>query len=154
MRNKVSSSAVRRVARGERGFSVIENLFAIGLLGITIVGSLNLHVYTLHANGANQRYSTMVDEVQALIDGYRGQGLNALLGKFSGVRSAIANGAETSEEVPSVSTQVSYRVTFTAINNAPGSAPQAVQLRIEATHERGKLGTKLFSYETIIAQTS
>lgn len=138
----------------ERGFSVLENLFAIGLLGITIVGSLNLHVYTLHANGANQRYSVMIDEVQSIIDGYRRQGLISILSKFGGLRTTIHNGAITTEEVSSVASQISYLVTFTALSTASGSAPQAVQVRIDATHERGKLGTKLFSYETIIAHTS
>jgi hypothetical protein len=45
-------------------------------------------------------------------------------------------------------------VTFTALSSASGSAPQAVQVRIDATQQRGKLGAKVFSYETIIAQTA
>ncbi|MFM1847870.1 MAG: hypothetical protein RL417_1344 [Pseudomonadota bacterium] len=134
--------------------SIIENLFAIGLLGITIVGTVNLHIYTLHANGANQHYSALIDEVQAIFDGYRSAGLNSLLGKFEGLRTAIANGATVTESLSSVSSNVSYVVTFTALSSASGSAPQAVQVRIDATQQRGKLGTKVFSYETIIAQTA
>ena len=140
--------------RHEAGFSIVENLFAITLLGLTIVGTVKLHIYTLHANTANQHYSTLVDEVQAIVDGYRHGGLNALLAKYGGLRNAITNGATTTETVSSVSPNVSYLVTFTALSAASGSAPQAVRVRIDATHNRGKLGTKVFSYETIIAQTT
>jgi Tfp pilus assembly protein PilV len=138
----------------ERGFSIIENLFAIALLGLTVLGTTNLHVYTLHANAANQDYSTLIDEVQSIIDGYRQEGLNSILARFGEVRTAIINGATTSQSIESVSPDVTYVVTFAAMSSASGSAPQAVRVRIEATHIRGKLGTRVFSYETIIAQTA
>jgi len=147
-------SSPRRRARAEHGVSVIENLFAIAHLGLTIVGTVKLHIYTLHANTANQHYSTLVDEVQAIVDGYRHSGLNAVLAKYGALRTTIGNGATRTETVASVSPNVSYLVTFTALSAASGSAPQAVRVRIDATHLRGKLGTKVFSYETIIAHTA
>lgn len=138
----------------ERGFSIVENLIAIGLLGIVIVGSARLHIYTLQANGTAQDYSTLNDEAQALVDNYRGQGFDALLARFGGSRTAIANGATVSETTPSVSPKIAYVTTFTAIAAASGGAPQAIHVRIEATQQRGALGEHVFSYETIIAHTA
>jgi hypothetical protein len=138
--------------RAERGSGIIENVIALALLGITIVGSVNLHVYTLQANGANRNFSTLTEEVQAIMDGYRGEGLNAILGRFGIPRTTITNGTTTSETVASVIPAISYQVTFTAINIASGGAPQAVRVTILATQQRGSLGISEFSYETVISQ--
>jgi len=116
------------------------------------MGSVNLHVYTLHANSANQNFSTLTEEVQALVDGYRSQGLNARLGKFGIPRASIAHGATAVETVDSVSPTIGYTVTFTALNATSGSAPQAVRVTIVATQDRGTLGSTEFRYETVIAQ--
>lgn len=139
---------------GERGSGVIENVIAMGLLGLTIVGSVNLHVYTLHANEANQNFGTLSEEVQAIADEYRSGGLNALLARFPGPRNAIVDGAIANEMRDSISPFIDYTVTFTAINSATGSPPQAVRVTIVAQQQRGKLGPSQYRYETIIAHAT
>jgi len=144
----------RESKHSSAGFSIMETLVAISLLGVTLAAVTRLHIYTLHSNGAVRDYSTLNGDLRGVVDSYRNLAFATLLTKFGAAHINIANGATVTETPTSSNRHVTFSALLTAIKSSSGGAPEAIKLTITATQKKGKLGTKAFNYETIIAQTS
>ena len=143
-----------RMCAKERGVSIIEILVAISLLGIVIVSSSNLIIVSMHANQAARTYSSVVADVQQIIDDYRGQGYVALLNKFGGSWSAITNGQTVVETTTSDRSRATYSVTLTAVKSSSDANPVAIQVEVSAAHRRGKFGDTTYTFHTMISQST
>ena len=138
----------------ERGFGIVENLVAISLLGIAIVGTTSLVVNTFHMNAASRSHTAVMSDVEAIIDSYRSSGFASLLDEYGIGYSAIVNGQTVTRTVTSAESKASYQVTLMAIKTSSAGLPEAIRLTISSSHRRGKLGTAAYQFETLIAQVN
>ncbi len=138
---------------GTRGFALIESLVAVVMLSLTIVAVSKLHIYTLYTGNAIRDYSTLTGDVRAAMDSYRNLDFGTLLTKFNSIHSNIAHGTTVTESNASLDRNINYSTVLTAVRSASHGAPEAVSVRISVTDRRGKLGTKVFNYESLIAET-
>lgn len=134
------------------GYSIIEVLISISILGIVIASTSRLVIVSMHANKASRSYASLVTEVQEIMDQYRGASYNSLLSKFSSSFSSIADGQAVEESVYSDRSRASYSITLTAIKSAGNGNPEAVRVRVEADHRRGVYGNTTYDFETLISQ--
>ena len=144
-----SSAAAR-----QRGFTIIENLVAISLVAISLVGASRLIITTMHGNAAARTYSSLVGEVQAKIDGYRQQSFAALLSNIGSSPSAITHGQSATVSSSSKSARASFVTTFTAVKSGTSGIPQAIRIKVVATQRQGHFGQSAYSFETLIANVS
>ena len=138
----------------ERGFGIVENLVAITLLGIAIVGTTSLVVNTFHMNAASRSHTAVMSDVEAIIDSYRSGGFTSLLDEFGVNYSLIANGQTVTTSVTSAESKAEYSVSLTAIKTSSAGLPEAIRLAISSDHRRGKFGETNYQFETLIAQVN
>lgn len=136
----------------EAGFSIIENMIAISILGIVLAASSNSIIMAMQANSSARAYSTMTAEVQGAIDNYRSAPFDTLLAKFGTSNyTSITDGQAVTETSYSNDARTNYSTTFTAVKSAAVSTPIAVKIKVDAVQRRGKLGDAHFSFETVVA---
>ena len=138
----------------EKGFGIIENLVAISIVSIALVGSTALFATCFHGNAAARTYTGVASDVQRLIDGYRNEPYATLLGRINSNLTSISNGDNSQTSVTVAESNSTYSVTFTAIKSDSEIVPAAVQIQVTATHRRGKFENSQYTYETIVAQVS
>ena len=145
---------MRREIKNEGGFTIIENLVAVMLVSVTIVGASSLIATSVISNGTARSYASLVGEVQSKLDGYRQQSFNTVLANIGSSPSAITNGQTATVNSSSSSARATFVTTFTAVKNNSTGIPQAVKIKINATQRRGRLGSATYSFETMIANVS
>jgi len=139
--------------RSAKGFSILEVLVAIGLLGIVLASSAKVIILSMQANKATRTHASVIADVQDIIDNYRGQSYATLLSSFGSDFSAIANGATAASTVTSSRSRATYNVTLTAQKSTSTSNPETVQVRIQALQRRGAFDTADTDYTTLISQS-
>lgn len=137
-----------------RGFSVVEVIVSIALLGIVIAGSSNAIIVSMQANEATRSYASVMTDVYQLVDDYRSQSYTSLLSKFGSDFKAITNGQTVIETSSATRSRASYTITLTAIKTASNSNPEAIQINVSALHRRGKFGDATYDFNTIVSQYS
>ncbi len=138
----------------ESGITIVENLVAMALISIAVVGASTFFITTFQANAATRIGTSLVSDMQALVESYRSSSYSALLDKFNTGYTTITDGQTASESVTVPRSRATYQITFTAIKTNTNFMPEAVRVRVSATQNRGKLGTKNLNMETLIAQLS
>lgn len=137
------------------GFSVVENLVAIAILGAVLAASSNMIILAMHSNASARSYAVMSADVQQIFDNYRGGNYATLLGKFGTTPySSISDGQTATETTTSSRANATYTTTFTAIKSSGAVMPVAIKVRVTAVQSRGKLGQATKSFETVITQIS
>lgn len=137
----------------QRGIGLIENMVAIALLGISMVGATSLFINSFHSNAASRTYTSLISDVHTIIDEYRRGNYSDLLDKFPSSYTAITNGQTAQETTGSPDARATYTTTFTAIKTSTTNIPEAVRIQIRAVQRRGKFGDATYQFETMIAQT-
>lgn len=145
---------IKKLNNNQSGFSVIEVIVSVALLGIVIAGSSNAIIVSMHANEATRSYASVMTDVYQLVDDYRSQSYISLLSKFGSDFKAITNGQTVIETATADRSRATYSITLTAIKSASNSNPEAIQVNIAATHRRGKFGEATYDFNTIISQYS
>ncbi len=143
----------RKQYYAQRGIGIIENLVAIAILGISIVGATSLFISSFHSNAASRTYTTLISDVHTIIDEYRTGAFSDLLDKFPVSYTAIADGQTISETTTSVDARATYTTSFTAVKTSTTNIPEAIRIQVNAVQRRGKFDDATYRFETIIAQT-
>lgn len=144
----------KRRSKSQRGVGIVENLVAMALVAIAVVGSTSLFITCFHSNASTRTYTSVIADVQSIVDSYRNGSYADLLGRFGTSYVNIANGQQATLSSESADSRAAYTTTFTAIKTSPGSIPEAVRVRVAATHRRGNPGDVVYDFETIIAQVN
>ena len=145
---------IRKHNKIQKGFALVENLVAIALLGISIVGATSLFISSFHTNSASRTYTAVIGDVHSIIDGYRTTSFSTLLGKFNTAFDGITNGQVAAETSTSIPARATYTTTFTAIKTSTTNIPEAVKIQVQAVQRRGQFDDATYRFETIIAQTN
>lgn len=140
-----------RRRKKEAGITIIENLVAISLVGLAIVGSTGLFITTYKTNASARNFTSLVADCQGLIDQYR-QNYTALLNEFGSSYTEIANGQSTTISVESPASRSNITLTLTAIKAREGTIPEAVRVRANGVQRTSSNTTSSYSFETIVAQ--
>lgn len=138
----------------ESGFGIVENLVAIALITIALVGTSGLFINCFNMNTASRSHGSVMADMQGIVDSYRNAGFGVILNKFATSFPAIADGQVAQETSASSSSHANYTVRFTAIKSHASSIPEAVKITVIASHRRGALGTSSYQFETIVAQAN
>lgn len=149
----LSINAMIRRAHSESGITIVENLVAMSIVLIAIIGATSLFITAFYGNASSRSYTTLVSDVHTIIDSYRDVSYSSLLGKFGADSIAISDGAQVSESSTSADARADYTTTFTAIKTHPDNIPEAVRIQVSAVQRRGKFDDMTYQFETIIAQT-
>lgn len=139
--------------RKEAGFTIIENLVALVLVSIALVGSTAFFANASQSNTTSRTYSSIVTDTSLIIDNYRSN-YNSLLNEFNTDYTAIANGQSTTTSQISARSRSTYTITLTAIKTKADSIPEAVRVNIAVNQRRGKKDDAQYVFETIIAQAN
>lgn len=137
--------------RSESGFSIIENLVAISLLGIAMVGTTVLFASTFQSSSSSRDYVAVSADVQSVVDSYYND-YNSLLAEFASAPGEIANGESAVRNLNSTNAKADYVITLTAIKTKSEGTPEAVRIEVRAAQRRGKLENSNFTFETVIPQ--
>ena len=135
----------------ESGVSIIENLVAISLVGLAMVGSTNLFITTYKTNSAARNFTSLAADSQGLIDQYRQNYSWALL-EFGTGATSIANGQSTTVAVNSEASRSTITLTLTAIKSRAGTIPEAIRVKASGVQRTSSTTTATYEFETIIAQ--
>ncbi len=136
---------------GEQGFTIIENLVAITLVSIALVGSTALFSSSYQHNATRRTYGALAADARLIIDAYRSN-YNSLLDEFGVNYIDIANGQQATISQSSAQSRSLYTIVLTAQKTKADSIPEAVTVTIQAAQRRGKLADGQYTFETIIAQ--
>ena len=142
---------MRREQRDQRGVALVENLVAMAILSISLVGSVSIFSNTSNSNRASRSHAALVAEVQDIVDQYREEAFNTLLTRFNTNITAISNGARITESYTSTRSRATFTSTLTAIHSRDEGSPEAIRLNVSANQRRGKLGNRTYTFETIVA---
>jgi Tfp pilus assembly protein PilV len=142
---------ISQAGKSQHGIALVENLVAIAVLSIAIVGSVSLYGTNAQATKASRDYAALVSETQSIIDGYRNENFNTLILRFNTNPQEISSGAQVTESYTSARTQTTFTSKLTAIKSRPQGNPEAVRLQLSALQRRGKMGTANYSFETLLA---
>lgn len=132
--------------------SIVENLVAISILGIVIISVTPILVTSMQSNGIARSHTSLVADVQSIVDGYRNSTYQTILDKFATTYTAITDGQTVSESSTSSESRASYSTTFTAIKLNPTSSPEAVKITVVATQRRGNFPDASYTFETVISE--
>ena len=139
---------------GERGFSIIENLVAITILGIASVATIPLIFLSLNATSESRTQAAALGEVEAIVSKYKTMPFVEMLQEISSNVPDIQDGDRAILTEDSENGRTTFRVTLTAIKTQTLGNPEAVRLRIDVTQTRGHRAARDFAFETIISQVS
>lgn len=134
------------------GYSIIEVLVSLSLLGTVIASSSKVIILSMHANKATRTYASVVSDIQEIIDDYRGQNYLNLLSLFGTSFSVITNDQTVAQTITSKRSRAEYTVTLRAIKSTSNANPEALEVTIEADHRRGMFSNASYSFTTIISQ--
>lgn len=140
-----------RTFRAQRGIALVENLVALAMLGIALVGSVSLFSNSMNSNKASRSYMALVSEVQDIVDQYREESFTTLIARFGSNIANIANGTQATETYRSSRSRATFTSRLTAIRSHGEGSPEAVRLEVTAVQRRNKLGDRTYTFETIIA---
>lgn len=143
----------RRMRAAQRGIGLVENLVAISLLGISLMGATSLFVSSYNSDSAARSYTSLINDVHSIIDGYRSATYSSLLDKYGTGYANIVDGQQVSETAAGLAARANYTITFTAIRTTTTNIPEAVRVNVTANQRRGKFSNGIYRFETIIAQT-
>lgn len=135
----------------ETGTALIENMVSLSILAIVIASVTSSIFLTMHGNAASRSYTATISEVQSMVDAMRHDEYPNLLDKFGSLYTSITNNQSITEEVVGNESNSTYIVTYTAIKRTANTLPEAIKVRIVATHTQGSLGLSNTAFETIIA---
>lgn len=144
---------MKRRLHAQHGVTIIENLVAISLVAIALLGSTSLFINTYQNNKSARNFSSSVSDIQRIIDGYRTD-YSSLLDEFGTDYTAITDNQYVEETVQANDSQASYTLGFTAIKTNSSAPPEAVRISVISTQRRGKFDDVNFTFETIIAQAN
>ncbi|MCB9029419.1 MAG: type II secretion system protein [Deltaproteobacteria bacterium] len=139
-------------SRSDSGIGLIENLVSIAMMSIIIASASATMIMSFNSNDSVQTYSSVVSDVQAIIDDYRNAQYTELLDKFGGLYTDILDGESTTVNSSSSDSKADYQTILTAIKRSANSVPDALKVTIVVTHRRGTLGDGTYRFETVIAQ--
>lgn len=135
----------------EHGSGLIENLVSLSMLAIVITSVSSAILLTMHGNAGSRTYTSVIADVQSIVDSLRHGAYTQILDKFNSNYNSIANNQITSEVIKSSESRAMYTVTYTAIKRSANAIPDAIKVRINISHSKGHLGNSASSFETIIA---
>ncbi|MCC6954556.1 MAG: type II secretion system protein [Deltaproteobacteria bacterium] len=138
----------------ERGFSIVENLVAITILGIASVATIPLIFLSLNATGESRNQAAALAEVEGLVSDYKTLPFIEVLQKIASNVPSIQDGDTVTITEPLEGGRSSYTVTLTAIKSQSLGNPEAVRMLIEVTQRRGTRADRQYQFETIISQVS
>ena len=142
-----------RKRKKQSGVTIIENLVAISLVSLALVGTSNLIISTYKANSSARNFTSLAAESQGLIDQYR-QNYTALLDEFGTAYTEIEHGQSTVVTVSSDTSRSTINLSLTAVKSRTGTIPEAVRVRASSEQRTSSTTTSTYSFETIIAQVS
>lgn len=143
----------KTIRRRQLGTGLVENLVAISLLSISLMGATSLFISSFKADASARTYSALVSDVHTIIDTYRQSNFSTLLNQFNTNYTSIVNGQTVTQTQVGASSHANYTITFTAIKTSTTNIPEAVKISIAALQRRGKFSNSNFTFETMIAQT-
>ena len=141
-------------ARKERGFSIIENLVAIALLGIASVSTVPVIAASFAATSSARSHSAVLSEIEGIVSDYRTMPYPELLQKIDSDLPQIADGESGTETIDVQAGRATVEVTVTAIKTQPLGLPEGVRLRMRVEQRQGHLNPREYEFETIITQVS
>lgn len=135
----------------ERGSGLIENLVSLSMLAIVITSVSSAILLTMHGNASSRTYTSVLADVQSIVDSLRHGTYTQILDKFNSNYNSISNNQIVSENVRSSESRAIYTVTYTAIKRSANAIPDAIKVRINISHSKGHLGNSTSAFETMIA---
>ncbi len=145
---------IRRIHQNELGATIIENLVAISLVSIAVMGSTGLFVSSYEKNQSARNHSSLVPQIRLVLDQYRTD-FNSALDVFNESYTTISDGEQAQISFTHEASRSTFTLTFTAIRSREETPPEAVRINVAATQRGGiRLGERDTVYETVIAQTT
>ncbi len=138
----------------QSGFSVVENLVAISILGIASVATVPLITFSFAATGASRNQASILAELEGIIANYQTQPYNTLLQNIDPVIPTIQDGDNASIVQDSTIGDAEFTITFTAIKTTPLGLPDGVRVKVEIVQQRGILHAQTYALETVMMQVS
>lgn len=142
---------VKRTIQSERGIGIVENMVAMAILAIALVGSVSIMTTSLNADKASRTDAALVADAQKIIDAYRQEDFTTLIARFGTDISSIANNAVVTETSTSKRARATYTARLTALKSRSTGIPDGVKVNVTAVQRRGKLKNRTIQFETMIA---
>ncbi len=142
----------KRFLKSELGIGLIENLVSISITSIVLASAASSMFMAFQGNKIARTYTSIVGDVQGIVDGLRSNNYSVILDKFSTPYLSISDGQTMSETIVSSPSRSSYILTYTAIKRSASSIPDAVKVQVQIAHQVGAFGANSYAFETIIAQ--